>query len=410
MKQLCRVVMVIVLCAVSTSARAQDPQEDSYDDEDSTALLDFRSTLDPHGDWVEDADYGTVWIPNEVGPVFAPYVTAGHWVYGDDFVWVSDYDWGWVPFHYGRWVFSDSRGAWAWIPGRQYGPAWVDWRVGDDFVGWAPTAPTYVWRDGEAVPLNDAPDPRFVFARTENLFAPAPAGIVITGPRVAEIRDRTQPFSGGGGGDESGGGRNASAGATGDSSGGGRNASAGGAGGKPAEGNAGGSGGSERAGGRQRPTPQALHVPASKVTHATGHERGVAQAQGFSRPSTAARLGAHPPAGRTRVANAPGARPNPSGARDSRPELGRTAAQGGREENRELPRPAANREMPRAEPGRQFTRPEANREMARPQPGQTPHGGPGPGRAPAASPASHPPIAQRPPVVARGPAPTLRKK
>jgi hypothetical protein len=27
------------------------------------------------------------------------YVTGGHWSYDGDYVWVSDYPWGWVPFH-----------------------------------------------------------------------------------------------------------------------------------------------------------------------------------------------------------------------------------------------------------------------------------------------------------------------
>ena len=39
----------------------------------------------------DDATYGTVWVPSakEVGPDFQPYVTAGHWVYDNDWIWAS---------------------------------------------------------------------------------------------------------------------------------------------------------------------------------------------------------------------------------------------------------------------------------------------------------------------------------
>ena len=80
---------------------------------------------------MDDGKYGTVWVPSAavVGEGFVPYASSGHWVYGDDYTWVSDYDWGWAPFHYGRWVNIDGRG-WGWIPGRRYAPAWGTWRVG----------------------------------------------------------------------------------------------------------------------------------------------------------------------------------------------------------------------------------------------------------------------------------------
>ncbi len=60
----------------------------------------FHSALDPYGRWIDDPQYGTVWISNEPG--FRPYYTNGHWVYTDEgWAWVSDYSWGWAPFHYG---------------------------------------------------------------------------------------------------------------------------------------------------------------------------------------------------------------------------------------------------------------------------------------------------------------------
>ncbi len=100
----------------------------------------FYHELSPYGTWVQDRDYGYVWVP-EVRRDFVPYVSEGHWVmteYGN--TWVSDYSWGWAPFHYGRWHYDDYYG-WLWIPGTEWGPAWVAWRSGGGYYGWAPLGP-----------------------------------------------------------------------------------------------------------------------------------------------------------------------------------------------------------------------------------------------------------------------------
>ncbi|MFA7227139.1 MAG: DUF6600 domain-containing protein, partial [Dysgonamonadaceae bacterium] len=97
----------------------------------------FYQALAPYGRWINNREYGHVWIPN-VGKNFRPYVTNGYWVmtnYGN--TWVSDFEWGWGPFHYGRWYYDDIYG-WAWIPGYEWAPAWVVWRNGGGFYGWAP--------------------------------------------------------------------------------------------------------------------------------------------------------------------------------------------------------------------------------------------------------------------------------
>ncbi len=101
----------------------------------------FYDELSPYGDWVKDARYGYIWLPAVRGD-FHPYGTEGHWVmteYGN--TWVSYYDWGWAPFHYGRWYFDDYFQSWAWIPGYDWGPAWVNWRSGGGYYGWAPLGP-----------------------------------------------------------------------------------------------------------------------------------------------------------------------------------------------------------------------------------------------------------------------------
>ncbi|RRB07379.1 DUF6600 domain-containing protein [Larkinella rosea] len=101
----------------------------------------FYDDLAPYGQWVPNQNYGQVWMPDVPGD-FQPYATNGHWAvteYGN--TWVSDYDWGWAPFHYGRWQFDDYYGRWIWIPDSEWGPAWVSWRSGGGYYGWAPLGP-----------------------------------------------------------------------------------------------------------------------------------------------------------------------------------------------------------------------------------------------------------------------------
>jgi hypothetical protein len=121
----------VALLAVPHKAAAQN-QEISFQD--------FYDELQPYGTWIDDPEYGSVWVP-DVDQDFKPYATNGHWVmteYGN--TWVSDYDWGWAAFHYGRWRFDDYYG-WEWIPDYEWGPAWVDWRSDNENYGWAPIGP-----------------------------------------------------------------------------------------------------------------------------------------------------------------------------------------------------------------------------------------------------------------------------
>lgn len=100
----------------------------------------FYDELSPYGEWIDDPEYGYIWVPN-VEPDFQPYATNGRWVmtdYGN--TWVSNYDWGWAPFHYGRWNYN-RRFGWSWVPGYEWGPAWVSWRSGGGYYGWAPLGP-----------------------------------------------------------------------------------------------------------------------------------------------------------------------------------------------------------------------------------------------------------------------------
>lgn len=107
-------------------------------------LATHYQTLAPYGRWLHVPDLGPVWVPHRavVGEGFVPYVTGGEWEptdQGSMFV-ARAWSWGWLPFHYGRWFRHPALG-WAWRPGSVWAPAWVRWRVGGGYVGWAPTPP-----------------------------------------------------------------------------------------------------------------------------------------------------------------------------------------------------------------------------------------------------------------------------
>jgi len=101
----------------------------------------FYTKLEPYGDWVETSDYGYVYRPREAGDArWRPY-TNGRWVYTDaGWTWISNESFGWATYHYGRWTRIRGIG-WVWVPGNEWAPAWVSWRKGGEYVGWAPLPP-----------------------------------------------------------------------------------------------------------------------------------------------------------------------------------------------------------------------------------------------------------------------------
>jgi hypothetical protein len=102
----------------------------------------FYNNLGNDGSWVELANYGYAWQPSVAisNTGWRPYAD-GYWAYTDvGWTWVSYEDFGWATYHYGRWVRLRERG-WFWVPGYEWGPAWVSWRTGGDYVGWAPLPP-----------------------------------------------------------------------------------------------------------------------------------------------------------------------------------------------------------------------------------------------------------------------------
>lgn len=143
-------------CAASAHPDPYDsPYDTGYDSPRFVVDINyFYDSLTPYGLWVNMDPYGPCWVP-DVPYGWRPYSTDGYWVRSDyGWTWVSDYQWGWAPFHYGRWAWSDDFG-WVWVPGYDWAPAWVSWRYGDGFVGWAPLPPEAQWRVGVGFTIGD---------------------------------------------------------------------------------------------------------------------------------------------------------------------------------------------------------------------------------------------------------------
>ncbi len=134
----------------------------------------FYSSLSPYGEWISiDAGYYG-WRPVGVAAGWRPYV-YGRWVWTDyGWYWVTDEPWGWAVFHYGRWYYDDFYG-WVWIPGYDWAPAWVEWRYGGPYVGWAPLGPYAVFRIGVGIHYSvrwRTPYSYWTFANCQYLTSP----------------------------------------------------------------------------------------------------------------------------------------------------------------------------------------------------------------------------------------------
>jgi hypothetical protein len=100
----------------------------------------FYSSLSSYGEWIETGPGFRVWRPIGIQRHWRPYV-HGRWVWSDcGWYWMSSEPFGWVVYHYGRWYYDNYYG-WVWVPDDVWGPAWVEWRYDNDYVGWAPLPP-----------------------------------------------------------------------------------------------------------------------------------------------------------------------------------------------------------------------------------------------------------------------------
>jgi hypothetical protein len=102
--------------------------------------------LDSAGEWIDTADFGSVWKPKAADGWLPFRQGRWRWYEGLGYTWVADEPWGWLPYHYGRWTRIEKIG-WVWVPSRdtRFRPGDVWWLAGDGFIGWGPLAPGEFW-------------------------------------------------------------------------------------------------------------------------------------------------------------------------------------------------------------------------------------------------------------------------
>jgi hypothetical protein len=143
---------------------------------------DFDNPLAPLGTWASVGNLGRCWRPSGVGPGWRPYCD-GEWVWTDcGWYWQSNEPWGWACYHYGSW-YADPAMGWVWVPGTEWAPAWVTWRSGGGYIGWAPMPPP-----GLPVALIQN---HFVFMPASQFQDPIRPSVVIANSAAAFERTRT---------------------------------------------------------------------------------------------------------------------------------------------------------------------------------------------------------------------------
>ncbi len=150
--------------------------EPAYEPAPREAVLTYEADLNPHGEWIEVKEYGRCWTPRGRPAAWRPY-TVGHWVNtSEGWCWNSEGDeveWGAVTYHYGRW-YEEPRRGWIWVPGTTWAPAWVSWREGGGYSGWAALSPRVGYRrEIDAVYVDrHVADDRYVFVDSRYVGEP----------------------------------------------------------------------------------------------------------------------------------------------------------------------------------------------------------------------------------------------
>ncbi|WP_274425613.1 DUF6600 domain-containing protein [Chelativorans sp. YIM 93263] len=168
----------------SSAAYAQQAQVD---------ISVFFDSLRDYGSWVSHPRHRYVWVPTDVDAGWGPY-TNGRWVYTDQYGWyfVSDEPFAWAVYHYGRWAYASDIG-WYWVPGTRWAPAWVSWRRGDDYIGWAPLPPE---GDGFAVSVEvstvEPPPGYWAFVPVNQFTASDLSVTIVERSEIPTIYERTE--------------------------------------------------------------------------------------------------------------------------------------------------------------------------------------------------------------------------
>ncbi len=130
---------------------------------------DARIALAQHGRW-QSTSLGDVWIPAVAErEEFVPFVTHGQWAQSERGPrWASEFSWGPIVFHYGRWVRVGA--LWAWRYDGDYAMAPVSWRTSGAHVGWSPLG-----------------SDEWCWLAFEELYAPMPARRSLRGRAAAPV-------------------------------------------------------------------------------------------------------------------------------------------------------------------------------------------------------------------------------
>jgi hypothetical protein len=150
----------------------------------------FYDDLASYGNWIQRPSYGWVWTPRSVAASWQPY-QDGHWVWTDQgWTWVTDEPYGWATYHYGRW-YDDPEIGWSWVPGDEWGPAWVSWQEGGDYIGWAPLSPSVNVSFGGALSVSLAPE-TYVFVPERDFLAPRISTYIVPREQVVNVYRQTR--------------------------------------------------------------------------------------------------------------------------------------------------------------------------------------------------------------------------
>jgi Family of unknown function (DUF6600) len=153
----------------------------------------FYAQLDHYGTWVDVEPFGMCWTPDDVDWGWRPY-SYGSWAYTDyGWTWISDEPWGWATYHYGRWL-DDRYYGWVWVPSNEWAPAWVAWRYSNDWIGWAALPPDAEWGSsglsgyqGSAIPPE-----QWCFVRGQHFTDPDLRANITSSARNATLLGRTR--------------------------------------------------------------------------------------------------------------------------------------------------------------------------------------------------------------------------
>jgi hypothetical protein len=138
-----------------------------------------------------------IWKPT-ANTGWKPYLN-GRWIYTNHgWLWQSFDLWGNATYNYGRWWNSKKFG-WVWMPGYAWAPAWVRWRVSDDYVGWAPLTPKAKWTrekgiNGNNYKFKDA-DADWVFVQKEGFVNDLSSSDILSSAMNKDIVKNSEPIT-----------------------------------------------------------------------------------------------------------------------------------------------------------------------------------------------------------------------